>query len=289
MILHKKARAKVNLILDVIGKRPDSYHDIDMIMHKINLYDDIFVEEIESGIELIAQDSHLPLDSSNIAYKAAKLVIDEYLINKGVRITIHKNIPIAAGLAGGSTDAAAVIDLMNEIFHLEMNLERKMHLGIKLGADVPFCFLNVPARARGIGEELELLKPLKDIHIVLTKPSISVSTKDVYENLLPQDYEKHPDVKGMLQAMESNNIYLIKEKLENVLEKSTFRLYPRVYSIKGLMKSYGAKGVLMSGSGPSVYGLFNDKKKAYSAYINLKKHNVQTYLTNFYSEDDIYE
>ena len=277
-----KARAKVNLVLDIASKRPDGYHEVDMIMHKIDLYDVITVEQIENGIHITSDSGYLPLGESNIAYKAAKLMMDTYNLKTGFSIDIQKNIPVAAGLAGGSTDAAAVVDAIDSLMNLGMTIQEKMDLGVKLGADVPFCFLDKPARARGIGEKLDVLKPVSNIYIVLTKPSISVSTKDVYMNLVPEDYEHHPDVEGMIKAMQKNNIYDISSMMGNVLEKSTFRLYPQVEKLKGLVKSFGSKGTLMSGSGPSVYGLYSDKGKATSAYKNLKKTNPQTYLTTFY-------
>ncbi len=272
------SRAKINLVLDVVGKRDDGYHEVDMIMQKIDLYDEVFIKKIDQGIILETSSKHLPTDSRNIAYQAAQLMKERYNIESGIYIHIEKNIPIAAGLAGGSSNAAATIKGINDICDIGLTQMEMMKIGKEIGADVPFCFLEGAARAQGIGEILTPVKGLEDIWIVLTKPSISISTKDVYTNLRPADYSKHPDVPGMIEALESGNIYDIAEKLENVLENVAFRFSTSIDKDKKLMKSFGAKGVLMSGSGPSVYGIFSKQSSAKAAYKNFKRINQQTYI-----------
>ncbi|MBN2259682.1 MAG: 4-(cytidine 5'-diphospho)-2-C-methyl-D-erythritol kinase [Clostridiales bacterium] len=289
MIRIFQARAKINLVLDVKRKMENGYHEVDMIMQKIDLYDEIFMKRIPNGIKIETNCLFLPTDSKNIAYKAAKLMIDQFQLKSGIYIKINKNIPIAAGLAGGSSNAAAVISGMNEIFEIGLSLEEMMKLGAKIGSDVPFCFLSGAARAEGVGDILTPVKGLRNVWVVLTKPNISVSTAEIYQNLIPEDYENHPDVEGMIEALDEENIYKISEKLENVLEHSTFRLYPNVECVKKLMKSFGAKGVLMSGSGPSIFGLFSKEHQAKAAFKNFKKINQQTFLIKTFDEVEKHE
>ncbi|MCD6436624.1 MAG: 4-(cytidine 5'-diphospho)-2-C-methyl-D-erythritol kinase [Clostridiales bacterium] len=279
-----KSQAKINLVLDVKRKLENGYHEVDMIMQKIDLYDEVHIKTISNGIKIESDCVYLPTDSRNIAYKAAELMIDKFKLKSGVYIYIKKNIPIAAGLAGGSTNAATVIQGINEIFEIGLSQNDMMSLGSSLGADVPFCFMSGAARAKGIGAELTPVKGLNNGWLVLTKPNLSVSTKDIYMNLLPKDYKNHPDIEGMIKALEDENIYVISEKLSNVLENATFRLYPVVEKSKKTMKSFGAKGALMSGSGPSIFGLFSKLSQAKSAYKNFSRINNQTFLIKLYDE-----
>ena len=281
-----KSRAKINLSLDVKGKLENGYHEVDMIMQKIDLYDEIYMKIIPKGIKIESNCIYLPTNSRNIAYKAAELMIDKFKLKSGVYIYIEKNIPIAAGLAGGSTNAATVMRGINEMFKIGLSQSDMMSLGVALGADVAFCFLSGAARARGIGDRLTSVKGLNDVWIVVTKPNLSVSTKEIYKNLIPADYKVHPDIDGMIKALEDENIYMISEKLGNVLENATFRLYPVVEKNKKLMKSFGAKGVLMSGSGPSVFGLFSKLSQAKAAYKNFSRINNQTFLIKSYDKVD---
>lgn len=278
-----RAYAKVNLALDVVGKRPDGYHEVDMIMQKVGLYDEITVETIDSGIELTTNHGFLPLDERNIAYRAVQLMREAHGIRQGIHVHVEKRIPIAAGLAGGSTDAASVIRGIDRLLALGMTVEEMMILGKKLGADVPFCFLPGAARARGIGERLEPVVGLDDVWMVLTKPNLSVSTQSIYNQLRPEDYAEHPDVEGMIRALEMGNLYEISARLGNVLEKATFRAHPVVAREKQRMIAYGAKGSLMSGSGPTVFGLFNREHRARAAWKNFYRFNRQTYLVKSYS------
>lgn len=286
--MHKKykSRAKINLSLDIKGKMENGYHEVDMIMQKIDLFDEIYMKIIPKGIKIESNCIYLPTDSRNIVYKAAEMMIDKYKLKSGIYIYIEKNIPISAGLAGGSTNAATVIQGINEMFKIGLSQKNMMSLGVGLGADVPFFFMSGAARAEGIGEKLTPVKGLSDIWIVVTKANLSVSTMKVYDSLVPNDYRIHPDIEGMIQALKDENIYMISEKLGNVLENATFRLYPVVEKDKKLMKSFGAKGVLMSGSGPSIFGLFSKSDHAKAAYKNFSKINGQTFLVKTYGGGD---
>jgi len=280
-----KSYAKINLVIDILGKRENGYHDVNMVMQKIDLYDDIFIEKIKNGIEIETNLSYLPTDSKNIMYKAAILMKEKFDIKDGLYIKLIKNIPVSAGLGGGSSNAAAVIEVMNGMFKLGLTKSEMMKISEPLGSDVPFCFASGAARAQGLGEIITPIKGLKNVLIVVTKPNISISTKRIYGNLRPSNYNEHPDVEGMIEALQSENVYEISKKLGNVLESVTLKMYPVVGLNKKMMKSYGAIGTLMSGSGPSVYGLFVRKDQAKAAYQNFKKVNKQTYLVRSYDEE----
>ncbi|MCT4607118.1 MAG: 4-(cytidine 5'-diphospho)-2-C-methyl-D-erythritol kinase [Marinisporobacter sp.] len=276
-----RARAKVNLSLDVLRRREDGYHEVKMIMHQVDLYDEILLKNIEKGILLETNCEYIPVNEGNIAYKAAKLMMDEFHIKKGVYIYIDKKIPVAAGLAGGSTDAAAVMMGLNELWEIGATKEELMKLSVALGADVPFCILGGAALAEGIGEKLTPIQGL-DEWIVLCKPNISVSTANVYKNLDVNKIEKHPDTDKILIALENKNLQTVLENLCNVLEPVTERMHPIVRDIKRKMVEYHALGSLMSGSGPTVFGIYKDYNKAKSAYENLSKVYNQVYLVKTY-------
>jgi 4-diphosphocytidyl-2-C-methyl-D-erythritol kinase len=272
------AYGKINLFLDVIGKLENGYHEVDMVMQRISLRDVIHLEKRDSGIEVLSDHAYLPVDENNLAYQGARRVREALGLRGGVRIRIEKHIPVAAGLAGGSADAAAVIEGMNALYGLGLSREAMMALGGPLGADVPFCFLKGAARARGIGQDLTPVKGLGDVYLVLTKPNLSVSTREIYENLTEEDCRDHGSMTDMLQALEEENIYRISRSLFNTLERVTLRRYPGVLQEKKRMISYGARGVLMSGSGPTILGLFNREGPARAAAKNFKRFNQQTYL-----------
>ncbi|WIF96002.1 4-(cytidine 5'-diphospho)-2-C-methyl-D-erythritol kinase [Caminicella sporogenes] len=281
--LRLKARAKINLSLDVLNKRDDGYHNVEMIMQQIELYDEIYLKKIDKGIKLKTNSRFLPTDESNIAYKAADLMIKRYNISSGIYIYIKKNIPIAAGLAGGSTDAAAVIKGINKMFDLGLTLKDMMNLGAFIGADVPFCILGGCALAEGIGEILTPIKGLKKGWIVLSKPSVSVSTAQAYNNLNLKNIKRRPNTKALLRALKENNIYDVSKELCNVFEEGIQKKYPVVKVIRNKMLQYGALGSIMSGSGPSVFGIFKDYDKAKSAYEKLKLLYKQTFLVSSYN------
>ncbi|NLZ53355.1 MAG: 4-(cytidine 5'-diphospho)-2-C-methyl-D-erythritol kinase [Thermoanaerobacteraceae bacterium] len=271
------ASGKINLTLDVLFKRPDDYHEVEMILQTISLKDEISLKLIPRPvIELSSNCLELPQDESNLAYKAAKLMIEEYRLDTGIAININKNIPIAAGLAGGSADAAAVIVGINEMFELNRPQEELMGLGKKIGADVPFCILGKTALAQGIGEKLLPLRPLSGFGLLLVKPPYFVSTKEVYSRLDLKTIQKRPDTLAMIEYIRMQDIDKIASGLCNVLEEVTLKLYPELDFIKKHLVCHGALGSLMSGSGPTVFGLFEtvqDARRA-AAKINLAGNEI---------------
>lgn len=273
-----KAYGKINLFLDVIGKRADGYHNLKMIMQTIDLWDEVDIDKTDEGIELTCDNVNLPTDKRNIAYKAAELFINTYNINSGVKIKIKKNIPIEAGLAGGSTDGAAVIKILNVIFNKNLSEEEMINLGKKIGADVPFCIVGGTAKCEGIGEIIKPLKPLRNCILVLIKPNFGVSTKEVFNKIDNKNYV-HPQIDKILKGIDEGNLIQIGSNLNNVLEKVTIGQNPVIGDIKKMIKANGSLGTLMSGSGPTVYGIFDDLHKAENCYKEaIKKYN-QVFLT----------
>ena len=281
-----KALAKINLGLDVLGRRENGYHDVKMVMQTIYLYDNVTISKTdESGIQVESNLFYLPVDENNIAYKAAKKLMDEFQIQEGVRIVLEKHIPVAAGMAGGSSTAAAVLVGMNRLFSLGLSQEELMERGVSLGADVPYCVMRGTVLAEGIGEILTPLPPLPKCYVLIAKPGISVSTKQVYEKLDSKEIEEHPDIDGILDGLEHGNLRKIANSMGNVLEKVTIADYPIIEDIKRTMKEAGALNAMMSGSGPTVFGLFEDKKAAMEARTTIKKMNIakQVYLANVHN------
>lgn len=264
--ISRRAYAKINLGLDVTGKRPDGYHEVRMIMQTVDIYDILtFRKTDRAGLFLFSEQKELPCDRSNLIYRAAEMIRERYQIEEGVEISFLKNIPIAAGMAGGSADAAAVFHGMNELFGLSMSLKEMRGMGVKLGADIPYCIMGGTALSEGIGEILTPLPAPPGAHLVVVKPDISVSTKYVYENLRLKELENHPDIDGMIKALENGNLEGITARLGNVLETVTEREYPVIRSLKELMCREGAEGALMSGSGPTVFGIWQWKEDAQRA------------------------
>ena len=281
-----KALAKINLGLDVLGRRENGYHDVRMIMQSIFLYDEVRIEKKEAaGIEVETNLKFLPVGEDNIAYKAAKLLIDEFGIGEGVRITLRKHIPVAAGLAGGSSNAAAVLFGMNRIFRLGLSQKDLMERGVKLGADVPYCIMRGTVLAEGIGEELKRLPAMPKCTVLIAKPPISVSTKTVYEALDSKEITEHPDIDGIIKGLELGNLKMIADSMGNVLEKVTVPMHPEIEEIKQEMKEAGALGAMMSGSGPTVFGLFESRAAARVAQRNIREKELtrQVYVTNIHS------
>lgn len=272
-----KAYAKVNLTLDVIGKREDGYHLVQMIMQQIDLFDEVTLEGHGSGIALDCDSPYVPKNPQNLAWRAVSLMQETYGLRQGVRIGIRKQIPVAAGLAGGSTDAAAVIHGYAALCGLQLSLPEKMALGLRLGADVPFCLLGGAALAEGIGERLTPVSGLKDAWLVVCKPNFGVSTRDVYGALEWEKIQRHPDTTAMLEALKTGTVQAVSPLLCNVLEPVTCQRHPEVRALKERMLQYGAESALMSGSGPTVFGLFKTAEKARSACGNLKRFYRQTY------------
>ena len=284
MELSYKAYAKVNLGLDVLRRREDGYHEVKMIMQMVNLYDTITIEETSSdlGIVIIADADFVPTNEDNLIYKAAKLLLDEFKIASGVKIDLKKRIPVAAGMAGGSTDAAATLIGVNELFNLGLSVNDLMIRGVKIGADVPYCVMGGTALSEGIVEILTPVKGMPQCHILIAKPPINVSTKFVYENLHANELTWHPDIDGLVESINVSDIKGITSKMENVLETVTVKEYPIIEEIKTFMKENGALNSIMSGSGPTVFGIFEDLTVAKEAYEKLVAKNItkEVYLTD---------
>lgn len=281
-----KALGKVNLGLDVIRRREDGYHEVRMIMQTVQLFDKVVIEKKrEQGITLETNLSFLPVNENNIAYRAAKMLMEEFGIREGIHINIEKHIPVAAGMAGGSTDGAAVLYGMNRLFNLGLCIQELMDRGVKLGADVPYCIMRGTVLSEGIGEILTPVPPLPDCYILVAKPPISVSTKYVYEHLKLDEICRHPDIDGMLLALKEGDLSGIGAKMENVLETVTVPEHPEIGRIKEMMVAGGALGALMSGSGPTVFGIFDDKEKGMKARGLLKASGLarQVYLVKPYN------
>lgn len=282
--VERKAYAKINLGLDVIRRREDGYHEVKMIMQTVDIWDRLtFTRKSEAGIELSVGGVDLPVGEDNLIYKAARLVLAQAGIDAGVAISLQKNIPIAAGMAGGSTDAAAVFHGLNELFSLSMSMEDMMKLGVKIGADVPYCIMGGTALSEGIGEILTPLPAPPECILVIAKPDINVSTKFVYENLHADRLTKHPDIDGMAEAIRQGSLDGITKRMGNVLETVTVGEYPIIDKIKGLMRAEGAVNALMSGSGPTVFGIFTDRSLALMAaeQIRIKELAKQIFVTGF--------
>ena len=275
-----KSRAKINLSIDVIGKREDGYHIVEMIMQTIDLYDDIKLKELEEdNITIKSECSYIPLNEDNIVYKAAKLIKEKMDIKKGIEIFIKKNIPVAAGMAGGSSNAAAVLVGLNELWKLCLSKDELRDLGLKLGADVPFCIEGGTALAEGIGEKLTYIKGInKDVNILVCKPDIFVSTKEVYQSLDIKNIEKRPDNKLLIEKLKNDDIVSVSNNMVNVLEDVTSKKYSDIKVIEDIIAKNGAMGTMMSGSGPTVFGFFDNEEKAKRARVELLENYSQVYV-----------
>lgn len=281
-----KALAKINLGLDVVRRREDGYHEVRMIMQTVQLYDRLDIKRTqEPGIQIQTNLSFLPVNENNLIYKAAKLLMDEFSITDGVSVKLDKRIPVAAGMAGGSTDAAAMLIGVNRFFSLGLTKRQLMERGVQIGADVPYCIMRGTALAEGIGEELSPLPPMVKCPVLIAKPSISVSTKFVYQNLKLDDTTIHPDIDRLIDDIKAKNLHDIAAHMGNVLETVTIPNYPVIDEIKKHMLSNGAVGAMMSGSGPTVFGLFDDEDTAKKAYKAMRSSHLarQVYLTSVYN------
>ena len=281
-----KALAKINLGLDVVRRREDGYHEVRMIMQTIQLYDRLDIKRTqEPGIQIQTYLSFLPVNENNLIYKAAKLLMDEFSITDGVSVKLDKRIPVAAGMAGGSTDAAAMLIGVNRLFSLGLTKRQLMERGVQIGADVPYCIMRGTALAEGIGEALSPLPPMVKCPVLIAKPSISVSTKFVYQNLKLDDTTIHPDIDRLIDDIKAKNLHDIAAHMGNVLETVTIPNYPVIDEIKKHMLSNGALGAMMSGSGPTVFGLFDNEDTAKKAYKAMRSSHLarQVYLTSIYN------
>ncbi|MCD8082082.1 MAG: 4-(cytidine 5'-diphospho)-2-C-methyl-D-erythritol kinase [Clostridiales bacterium] len=287
-----KAYGKINLGLDVLRKREDGYHEVRMIMQTVGIFDRIeLTREDVPGIRVETNLFYLPSNENNLVYKAAALLMNEFHIAEGLSIRLRKFIPVAAGMAGGSSDAAAVLFGVNRMFQLGLSLPQLMERGVKIGADVPYCVLRGTALSEGIGEILTPLPAVPPCQVLIARPAVSVSTRSVYEQLhvdeLPPD--AHPNIDGIIEAIRQKDIHGVAKRMGNVLETVTIRQHPVIRRIKEQMMEFGADGALMSGSGPTVFGLFTDSAAAQNAFEQMRygscqKLARQVYLTNFYNE-----
>ena len=275
-----KSRAKINLSIDVLGKRQDGYHLVEMIMQTIDLYDLIEINEKDNDqITIKSTSDEIPLDCNNLVYKAANLIKKTFNINKGVEIHIKKNIPVAAGMAGGSSNAAAVLVGLNKLWNLNLSNQQLEKIGLKLGADVPFCKNGGAVLASGIGEELTPIKGLtKDVCILVCKPDLFVSTKEVYECIDSKDIDKRPNNKFLIECLKNEDTRQLAENMFNVLEGVTMDKHPVIQQIKDIMTNNRALGAMMSGSGPTVFGLYENREDAVKCKAILEKQFKQTFV-----------
>lgn len=283
-MIRQKAYAKINLGLDVLGRRPDGYHEVKMIMQTVDLCDDLTLERRgEPGIRLLIEGADLPADDTNLAYRAAALLTEERGIREGVLITLKKRIPIAAGMAGGSSDAAAVMRGMNALFDLGYSMEGLKELGVKLGADIPYCIAGGTMLSEGIGEILTPLSPPPPCHLVVAKPDIDVSTAFVYGHLQADRLAFHPDIDGMAAALLAGDLKGVTDRMGNVLETVTVEAYPVIDRLKKRMCEGGAENALMSGSGPTVFGICRDEETArrIASSIEAEKLAGAVFVTGF--------
>ena len=261
-----RALAKINLGLDVTGKREDGYHEVRMVMQTIQMYDQLEIKESkEPGIRLTTNLPFLPCNDGNLVYKAAKILMDEFDIRQGVDMNLTKFIPVAAGMAGGSSDAAAALIGINRMFQLGLTKRQLMERGVQIGADVPYCVMRGTALAEGIGEKLTRITQVPDCFVLIGKPGINVSTKAAYESLQLDKISSHPDIDGMIGDIERGDLLAMTQKMGNVFEPGIIEKYPVIGEIKALMESHGALKAMMSGSGPTVFGIFDDREKMEAA------------------------
>ena len=267
-----RALAKINLGLDILGKREDGYHEVRMIMQTIQMYDVLDMKRVKKpGISLSVNYPYIPNDERNLVYKAAKLLMDEFQIKEGVEIRLEKFIPVAAGMAGGSSDAAAALVGMNRLFKLGLSERDLMERAVNIGADVPYCVMRGTALAEGIGEKLTRITQVPECFVLIGKPGVNVSTKTAYESLQLDKLSYRPDIDGMIEDIERGDLLAMTEKMGNVFEPGITEKYPVIGEIRKLMEEHGALKAMMSGSGPTVFGIFDDRKKMEGAAAALRE------------------
>ena len=283
-----EANAKINLTLDILGKRPDGFHEVAMVMQTIGLHDTLVMEKTERDIELSINVPWLKADEKNLAWRAAELIRQEYGLEGGVRIELTKRIPVAAGLAGGSADAAAVLKGMNDLYGLQLDEEKLCELGARLGSDIPFCIMGGTMLATGRGEVLTRLSDMPETWVVLAKPRISVSTAWAYQNYDEQGAERHPDNEAIKQAIARGNRKAVAGLLCNVLESVTIKKYDVIAEYKQMMLDKGAMASMMSGSGPTVFGLAKSREQAEAIADVLRQNtNADVFVTRTFQMNRI--
>lgn len=288
-----KARAKINLALDVCRRLQNGYHEVKMVMQTVDLYDELeFNKRPDTEIRLsVSSRDYLGDLQDNLIYRAANLMRQQYGIQQGVSIKLKKNIPVAAGMAGGSTDAAVTMIAMNELYNLGLSKEELMQQSLQLGADIPFCIMGGTALAEGIGEKLTPLPAPPTAVLLIVKPPIMISTKWVYENLQMNELKQHPDIDGMVEALRQGDLKSITDRMENVMEMVTEREHPVITQIKNMMRGSGAMNAVMSGSGPSIFGVFLKKETAQAAAVYIDQTlrtqgmDAQVNITGFYNKN----
>lgn len=286
--IRKIARAKINLGLDVTGRRENGYHDVRMVMQTITLHDKLRLKKIQSKKVLMETNlPFLPTDDRNLVVRIVKYFMETYDLSGGVFIDLYKVIPVGAGMAGGSTDAAQTIYGMNELFGLGLSLEEMKTIGAKFGADIPYCILGGTALAEGIGEDLTVLDPMPKTHLIICKPKVSISTAYVYGNLKLDEETRHPDIDGMVEAIGRGDVDGVVSRLGNVLEDVSVQGYPEIETIKEAIMNTGAKGTLMTGSGSAVFGIYENESQVKEAAKILKDHPLIRYVfeTATYNEN----
>jgi 4-diphosphocytidyl-2-C-methyl-D-erythritol kinase len=275
-----KAYAKINLSLDVLYKRKDGYHEVRMIMQSVGLHDILDFNPRENGIRLFCSNPYVPCDSRNIIYKVLELIRQKYGVRQGMEVDINKQIPVAAGLAGGSTDGASAIIAANSIWGLNMSYDDMLDIASRAGADVSFCLKGGTALAEGIGDKLTPLAPMGHVHVVIAKTPVQVSTREIYQQLKIDEIVARPDTVRIIRALEEGNIKSVADNMVNVLETVTIKKYPVIGEIKRIMVEFGALGSLMSGSGPSVFGLFASPLEAERCYNRLRDYMKEVYIVD---------
>lgn len=283
-----RALAKINLGLDIIRKREDGYHEVRMIMQTIQMYDVLEIHRRKTpGISLTTNLPYIPTDERNLVYKAAKILMDEFQVQEGLSIHLDKSIPVAAGMAGGSSDAAAAFVGVNRLFHLGLTEKELMERAVKVGADVPYCVMRGTALAEGIGEKLTWIPQVPRCYVLIGKPGVNISTKMAYESLKLQEIQKHPDIDKMIEAIKAKDLKGMTEQMGNVFEPGIIGRYPVIQKIKDLMEEQGALKAMMSGSGPTVFGIFDDRRKLNKAAAVLRaSHLAKTvFATEVYNRN----
>lgn len=274
-----KAYAKVNLALDVLRKRDDGYHDVRMIMQNLDIYDELeftITPDASLNITITADKPGIPTDEHNLIYKAIAMMAETYGISGSIFVKLTKNIPVEAGMAGGSTDCATTIKAMNDLYELKLSTADMMAIGVRLGADVPYCILARTALSEGIGEVLTPVEPLADCTVLVVKPPVAVSTGMIYGNIRCEELTSHPDIDKMLEGLAEHDIHKVASTMENVMETVTSKLYPIIDDIKSAMISNGALNAIMSGSGSAVFGIYKEPDKAWLAAEHISECELAT-------------
>lgn len=278
-----KSYAKINLSLDVLGKLPNGYHEVCMIMQTLSLFDLVIVDKTSHGIHISTNCKFIPKNEKNIAYKAALSFFKATGLDGGAKILIHKNIPVSAGLAGGSGNAAAVLCALNMLFNLPLSEKEIFDIALSLGADVPYCIEGGTCLAEGIGEKLTFLPPMPAFPVVLVKPDISISTAEIYKRIDSEDELVHPNTEILLDAIKSENYGVLFSNMQNVMQNVTEKICPQISTICESLSALGAKTALMSGSGPTVYGIFDNDITAKKAFDEMSKSYKKTFLSHIFN------